>query len=163
VGCAPSRDLKPKLAVPSPRFDAFASASIVDAAGGSKGVVVVREPSGKLKVKLGDATLAPDGDFGAQLAVADLDQDGNADVATSVDGPDDAVNVFSVVGPNGDWRGRLHLATPTSVRALAVCPPEAGGEPVLLAVIGPELWLVRAGMRGAAGTVGESTAPKRGP
>lgn len=163
VGCAPSRDAKPKLAVPSPRFDAFASATIVDAAGASHGVVLVREPSGRIKVRLGDATLSPDGDFGAQLAVADLDQDGAADVATSVDGPEDAVNVFSLATASGELHGRLHLAAPAGVRAYAVCPPEEGGEPVLLAVVGPELWLVRAGTAGGAASVGEATAPKRVP
>jgi hypothetical protein len=161
VGCTPSRDAKPKLIVPAPRFDAFASATIVDAAGAAHGVVLVREPSGHIKVRLGDATLAPDGAFGAQLAVADLDQDGAADVATSVDGSDDAVNVFSVASPSGELRGRLHLAAPAGVRAFAMCPPEEGGEPVLLAVVGSELWLVRAGVAGAAASVGESTASKK--
>jgi hypothetical protein len=162
VGCTLARDAKPKLAVPSPRFDAFASSSIVDPSGAARGVVVVREPSGHLKVKLGDATLAPDGDFGAQLAVMDLDQDGTPDVATSVDGPDDAVNVFSLTSPAGDLRGRLHLAAPAGVRAYAACPAEEGGEPVLVAVVGGELWLVRAGTQGAAASVGEATAPKGG-
>jgi hypothetical protein len=160
VSCAPSRDSKPKMAVPAPRFDAFASASVVDASGAAHGVVVVREPSGHLKVKLGDATMAPDGDFGAQLAVLDLDQDGVPDLATSGAGPDDAVNVFSVASATGELRGRLHLAAPAGVRAFAACPPEEGGEPVLVAVVGSELWLVRAGVRGAASSVGESTAPK---
>jgi hypothetical protein len=162
VGCTPSRDTRPKMAVPAPRFDAFASSSIVDASGAARGVVVVREPSGKLKVKLGDAALSPDGDFGAQLAVLDLDQDGVPDVATSVDGPDDAVNVFSLASPTGELRGRLHLAAPAGVRAYAACPPEEGGEPVLLAVVGGELWLVRAGTQGAAAFASEATAPKGG-
>jgi hypothetical protein len=163
VGCAPSRDAKPKLIVPAPRFDAFASAAIVDATGAPHSVVLVREPSGRIKVRLGDATLAPDGDFGAQLAVADLDQDGAAEVATSVDGPEDAVNVFTLVSPSGELRGRLHLAAPAGVRAFAMCPPQEGGEPVLLAVVGPELWLVRAGTAGGAASIGESTAPKKVP
>jgi hypothetical protein len=160
VGCAPTRDAKPRMVVPAPRFDAFASSAIVDASGSARDVVVVREPSGHLKVKLGDAMLSPDGSFGAQLAVMDLDQDGVPDVATSVDGGDDAVNVFSLASPTGELRGRLHLAAPGGVRALAACPPEEGGEPVLVAVVGAELWLVRAGVHGAAAAVGESTAPK---
>jgi hypothetical protein len=104
--------------------------------------------------------MAPDGDFGAQLAVLDLDQDGVPDLATSSAGPDDAVNVFSVASATGELRGRLHLAALAGVRAFAACPPEEGGEPVLVAVVGSELWLVRAGVRGAASSVGESTAPK---
>lgn len=162
VGCTPARDAKPKMAVPAPRFDTFASSSVVDASGAVRGVVVVREPSGKLKIKLGDAAVAPDGEFGAQLAVLDLDQDGVPDVATSTSGPDDAVNVFSLASPTGELRGRLHLAAPAGVRAYAACPPEEGGEPVLLAVVGSEIWLVRAGTQGAAASVGEATAPKGG-
>jgi len=162
VSCTQARDAKPKMAVPAPRFDAFASSSIVDASGAARSVVVVREPSGKLRVKLGDAAVSPDGDFGAQLAVLDLDQDGVPDVATSASGPDDAVNVFSLASPTGELRGRLHLAAPAGVRAYAACPPEEGGEPVLLAVVGSELWLVRAGTQGAAASAGEATAPKGG-
>ncbi len=52
VDCAAPGDPKPKMAVPSPRFDAFAAASIVWA-GAERQVVAVREPSGKLKVRLG--------------------------------------------------------------------------------------------------------------
>jgi hypothetical protein len=164
VGCAPSRDDKPRMAVPAPRFDAFASTTVIDAQGGPHGVVLVREPSGKIKLRSGDAVSAPDGTYGAQLAVTDLDQDGQPDLAMSTDGPEDAVNVFSWPSPSSDLlRGRLHLAAPAGVRALTVCPPAEGGEPILVAVVGAELWLVRAGRRGAAASVGESTAPKATP
>jgi hypothetical protein len=175
IGCAPSRDDKPKMAVPAPRFDAFASNAIVDSQGNVRGVVVVREPSGKIKLRMtspsaaaafgGDVVGAPDGAFGAQVAVSDLDQDGVPDLATTTEAGDDAVDVFSwlpasasaVTGAT-ELRGRLHLAAPAGVRALAVCPPEEGGEPILVAIVGPELWLVRAGVHGAAASVGESTA-----
>jgi len=162
IGCTPARDAKPRLAVPAPRFDAFASSIIVDAQGGTRAIVLVREPSGRIRLRMGDAVGAPDGDFGAQIAVADLDQDGVADIATTVDGNDDAVNVFSWPAPAGatELKGRLHLAAPAGVRALAVCPPEEAGEPALLAVVGPEIWLVRAGVRGASGSVGEATTAR---
>ena len=163
VDCTMSDDVRPRMAVPSPRFDAFASAAVVDARGGTQSVVVVREPSGRVKLKMGDALAAPEGDFGAQLAVGDLDQDGVPDVATTVDGPDDAVNVFSWTPGATDLRGRLHLAAPGAVRALAMCPAESNGEPALVAVVGSELWIVRAGVQGAAGVRGESMAPNVGP
>lgn len=163
VDCKPSDDARPRMAVPSPRFDAFASATIVDARGTAQPVVAVREPSGRVKLKMGDAVAGPEGDFGAQLAVGDLDQDGVPDVATTVDGPDDAVNVFSWTPGATDLRGRLHLAAPAAVRALAMCPAESNGEPALVAVVGSELWIVRAGVQGAAGVRGESMAPTPGP
>jgi hypothetical protein len=163
VDCRMSDDVRPRMAVPSPRFDAFASAAIVDPRGATQPVVVVREPSGRVKLKMGDALAAPEGDFGAQLAVGDMDQDGVPDVATTVDGPDDAVNVFSWTPGATDLRGRLHIAAPGPVRALAMCPAEANGEPALVAVVGSELWIVRAGVQGAAGMRGESMAPAPGP
>jgi hypothetical protein len=84
-------------------------------------------------------------------------------VATTVDGPDDAVNVFSWTPGATDLRGRLHLAATAAVRALAMCPAESNGEPALVAVVGSELWIVRAGVHGAAGVRGESMAPGVGP
>jgi len=161
VDCTVARDVKPRMAVPAPRYDAFASATVVDAQGIARSVVVVREPSGKLKLKMGDALAAPDGAFGAQLAVGDFDQDGVPDVATTVDGAEDALNVFSWPVSSTELRGRLHLAAPGGVRALTVCPPEEGGEPVLVAVVGNELWLVRAGIHGAAASQGEATTAKK--
>lgn len=159
--CVDARENRPKLAVPSPRFDAFAASNVVDAAGAARSIVAVREPSGKLRIRAGETQAAPDGTYGAQIAVLDLDQDGVPDVATSVDGPDDAVNVWTWAGPGPELRGRLHLAAPGGVRALAACPPEEHGQPVLAAVVGNEVWLVRAGMQGVAASRGETTAAKK--
>jgi hypothetical protein len=164
--CAIARDLKPKMAVPAPRFDAFAAATIADVQGSARAVVAVREPSGKLKLKIGEAPLhAPDGTFGAQLAVADLDQDGVPEIATSAEGLDDAVDIWSFASVSEGLRTRLHIPTPAAVSALAVCPPEEHGEPALVAVVGNELWIVRAGMpesraSRAAGPADEPSAPR---
>ena len=160
--CAVTREHKPKLAVPAPRFDAFATSNIVSATGVVRSVVAVREPSGKLKLKAGDLQVAPEGVYGAQLAVLDFDQDGVPDVATTVDGPDDALNLWTWAGPGPELQGRLHLAAPGGVRAMAVCPAEERGRPVLVAVVGAEVWLVRAGIRGVPSTLGEAASPKRG-
>jgi len=160
--CDVSRESRPKLAVPAPRFDAFAASNVVDVAGGTRSVIAVREPSGKLRLKVGEMQVAPDGVYGAELAVLDFDQDGVPDLATSVDGADDALNVWTWTGPGPELRGRLHLAAPAGVRALAVCPSEEHGQPALVAVVGAEVWLVRAGVRGGApGGQGEAGGPKR--
>jgi hypothetical protein len=143
VDCAVSRDQRPRMAVPSPRFDAFASTGVVDRDGHAHAAVAVREPSGKLKLRIDDTpVLAPDGTFGAQLAMGDLDQDGEPDLATTTDGPDEALAVSSWTA--SEFRTRLRIPAPAGVRALAVCPPERDGEPVLVAVVGDEVWLVRA-------------------
>ncbi len=84
-------------------------------------------------------------------------------MVTTVDGPDDAVNVFSWTPGATDLRGRLHLAAPGAVRALAVCPAGSNREPALVAGVGSERWFVRAGVQGAAGVRGESMAPNVGP
>ena len=144
VDCAPSRDSRPVMMVPSPRFDAFAAASVVDAGGRAGLLVAVREPSGKLRLKLGDATGLVDGTFGAQLAAGDLDQDGSAEIVTSGDASEDGIDIFSVTPILNEPRRRLHLATPEPVRALTICPPEDQGQPVLVAVVGDEIWLIRA-------------------
>jgi len=144
--CTLARDRKPKMAVPAPRFDAFAAWSSADAQGRAEDMIAVREPSGRLDLRSGDAPpRVLDGPYGAQLAVADLDQDGAPEIATTADGPEDAIDVVTVASPSEDPRPRLHLPAPAGVRALAVCPPEENGEPVLVAVVGDELWLVRAG------------------
>ncbi len=148
------------MAVPAPRFDAFAAATLGDANGNARAFVVVREPSGKLRLKAGNApSFAPDGVFGSQLALGDLDQDGAPEIAASNDtAADDAIHVWTLptAATPGEWRERLTLPAPGGVRALAVCPPEEHGEPVLVAVVGDELWLVRAGS--APGEAGREPA-----
>jgi peptide/nickel transport system substrate-binding protein len=64
VDCVPSRDPKPTLAVPAPRFDAFAAADIVDARGGVRRLIAVREPSGRVKFKWGDEVSGIQGPLG---------------------------------------------------------------------------------------------------
>jgi hypothetical protein len=158
VECSLRNDPRPAMAVPAPRFDAFGAATIADAAGIAHTVIAVREPSGRLRLKSGDALGVPDGAFGAQLAVGDLDQDGVPEVATSLELPvagagigkaDDAIDVASWTPGGSDLRERIHLAAPGGVRALAMCPPEEHGEPTLVAVVGDEVWLIRAARRAA--------------
>jgi hypothetical protein len=153
VDCAMSREPRPKMAVPAPRFDAFGAASLADARGDTRTVVAVREPSGRVRIKVGDAVGVAEGTFGAQLAVGDLDQDGAPEIATSADVPapqgqaghvDDSIDITTWTRDASEPRGRLHIPAPAGVRAFAMCPPEDHGEPALIAVVGNEVWVVRA-------------------
>jgi hypothetical protein len=143
VDCATVREAKPKMSVPAPRFDAFAAATVADSLGNARTMVAVREPSGRLRFKVGSTSSVLAGPFGAQVAVGDLDQDGVPDIATIAEGADDAIDVYSW-GGDVDPRPRLHVPVPGRVSALAVCPPDLHGAPALVAVIGGEVWLVRA-------------------
>jgi hypothetical protein len=151
IDCAPSRDPKPALIVPAPRFDAFAATDVIDPKGQARTLVTVREPSGRIQLKWGDEDGAVQGPFGAQIAAADLDQDGFPEVVTSTGGiVIDAIDVASIVAAGSPPRPRLHLPTPAPVRALAICPPGEFGSPAVAAVVGKEVWLVRAELAGPA-------------
>jgi hypothetical protein len=123
------------------RFDAVAIAELVRADGTSRVVQAAREPGGKLQLRWGDATRTLE-NVGAQIAVADFDQDGTPELATTAADGDDAIVVSTWDGVS-DPRERIHLPAPAGVRALCVCPPEEGGTSALVAVVGSEVWIVR--------------------
>jgi hypothetical protein len=150
IDCAPSRDPKPTAAVPAPRFDAFAAIDVVDSTGNTRTLVAVREPSGRVKVKLGDEASGLQGPFGAQIAVGDLDQDGSPEIVTTAGDHGDAIDLQTIATGRAVPQNRLHLPTAEPVRALAVCPPGEHGAPALAAVVGREVWLVRPELATAA-------------
>lgn len=130
------------FAMPTPRFDGAAGLELAGAT-----VLAARDPAtGKLKLRRSEATGKPVEQTieqaGAQVALADLDLDGVPEIAFSGDFPDtDALMVWT-------WRGRelqqrMRVPTKEAVRAIAACPPEERGLPALVAVVGPEVWLVR--------------------
>jgi hypothetical protein len=142
IDCAVSRDPKPTMAVPAPRFDAFAAADLVSPSGDVRRLVAVREPSGRLKIRWGEETSSIPGLFGAALTVGDLDQDGSPEIITTTD-DGDAIDVLDVATAGATPESRMHLATPDPVRALAMCPAGEQGAPALAAVTAHEVWLVR--------------------
>ncbi len=146
IGCTPARDPKPAMAVPAPRFDAFAAENVASLDGRVSPVVAVREPNGALRVRWGDTTFTA-GPVGASITVSDLDQDGSPEIATTstlAAGVDEAVDVFDLDAKTGVLATRLHLPLPGPVRALASCPPERDGAPALIAVTDREVWVLRA-------------------
>ena len=143
IACMPPPKGDPATVVPPARFDAIAALSLVGKDGVVTDVTALREPSGRVRLRRSDVAkeLPLDG-AGAQLALADLDLDGTAEIAVSGDLPEgDALTVYS-------WRAsglvqRLKVPTKEPVRALAACPPEERGLPALVAIVGSEVWLVR--------------------
>ncbi len=142
VDCAPSRDPRPMLAVPAPRFDAFAGAEIVGPRGATRPVIAVHEPSGRLMVKWGEETTGIPGPFGVEIAVGDLDQDGSPEVVTTSESGD-AIDILTMAGASGAPESQIHLPSSDPVRAFAICPPGEHGAPALAAVTEHEVWILR--------------------
>ncbi len=127
----------------APRFDGLAELEYVDARGAPHSATVVREPSGKLRVRIDGAESTLPEAAGAQLALGDLDLDGVPELIASGEGADDRLSISSLASPAGASKPRLRFDAKEGVRALAVCPPEERGVPALVAVVGSEVWLVR--------------------
>jgi hypothetical protein len=130
----------PRLTPPVPLFDAWSAADIVGVDGASVRVVAARDPSAVLHLTRGDESFAVS-DVGAQLAVADLDQDGVPEVVSTMARGEDALVVSS--WEQGGLAPRLRLSAPGGVDAVAVCPPEVDDAPSVVAAVGSEIWLVR--------------------
>jgi hypothetical protein len=124
-------------------IDAVAGATIVTRAGESRRVRARRRPDGTVSLSDGKRSAELER-VGAQLAVGDLDGDGDPELVTSVDTLDpglDAIVVYS-------WHGgqklveRLRIAAPGGVRAIALCPPRATAMAPIAVAVGDGLWVV---------------------
>ena len=84
------------------------------------------------------------GRVGAQLALGDIDQDGEPEVVTSVDTlarKFDALTVSTI--RKGKLDRRFRMAVRSGVEAVALCPPDGQGlAPIVIASKG-EIWVVR--------------------
>lgn len=138
----------PPVALPQPEkpVDALAGALVLDRKGGVRSVraarafnepvVLVRDDRGKSARLEG---------VGAQLAVGDLDGDGQPEVLSGSDtlDPSGDALVIHTWQDDGALVERARIAVPTGVRAVAVCPPESAGlSPVALATAGG-VWVIR--------------------
>jgi hypothetical protein len=133
-----------RVASPAPRYDAIAAFDVVTPDGRERSIAAARDPAGKVVARLDTSTVTLDA-VGAQLAVGDLDQDGAPEIAASAapaDPAEDAITVWTWDGAS-EPRQRLRLPAPGGVRALCTCPPEQGGAPALVAIVGAEVWIVR--------------------
>jgi len=82
---------------------------------------------------------------GAQLAVGDLDGDGQPEILSSSDTLEDTGDALVVHTWQTDGKlvERFRVAVPTGVRALAVCPAEGVGLAATLLATPGELWVLR--------------------
>jgi hypothetical protein len=147
IACTAPANGEPRVVekAPAGRYDAVAALDLVGKNGAVTHVVAARDPTGALRLRREskesafEATL---GGVGAQLALADLDLDGQPELISTVDGGSDAV-VVSTWNARGQIVPRLRFPAKSGVRAVAACPPEDKGAPSLVAVVGDEVWLVR--------------------
>jgi hypothetical protein len=144
----PCRGSDPASQAPEPGFgfDVWAAARVVAADGSVRDVWAARDPSDD-KLVLRDSTgrTASVPRVGAQVALADLDGDGELEVVTTrnvLEDRDDAL-VVRTWNAAGALRDRLTLPVPTGISALAACPPEGPGLRPLLLATRSELWVLR--------------------
>jgi hypothetical protein len=136
---APSADLQTPI-------DAFASRVLANQSGQSHTLRVAR-PVGSDAARALDS-LQPEvnvPNVGAQLAVGDLDEDGQPEIVTSspsLDRHADQV-VVRTVTDNGQLRERLRLPVPSGIDAIAVCPGDGRAMAPLALATGDGIWVIR--------------------
>jgi hypothetical protein len=146
--CAPG-DRPPLLASFEGHYDAFASARLVSKEGAAYAAWVGRE-NGVLELRDDTGRKARIESVGAQLALGDLDQDGEPEIVGSLDTSnplEDAVVVWTWVrastGATLGPKEVLRIPAPAGVRAVAVCPPDGPGVVPFLVATSDEIWVVR--------------------
>jgi hypothetical protein len=136
----------PVLAAPAltDALDALAGAAVVSRTGVARLVRAGRRASdGSVSLTDGSHDIRLE-HAGAQLAVADLDGDGNPELVTSIDTLDpraDGVVIYSWLGSS--LNERLRVAVPAGVHALAVCPMPAERMASVVVATSVGLWVIR--------------------
>jgi len=143
--CQPD-DEAPRTARMDRPSDALGGATLIDRQGRLRTVRVSRSfnESGALVRDDAGKRARLDG-VGAELAIGDVDGDGQPDILSSVDtlDPSGDALVIHTWKDDGSLVERMRVAVPQGVRALAVCPAESAGlSPIAIATSG-ELWILR--------------------
>ncbi len=126
--------------------DAVGGAALLDRAGRLRSIYAGRRGDTPEVVLVdGDRRTARVPEAGAQLAVADLDGDGDPELLTSLDTLDPTVDAVVV----RTWRGdgsveeRLRVPVPEGVRAVGVCPSDGESMAPIAIATTRSLWIVR--------------------
>ncbi|HMJ51677.1 MAG TPA: hypothetical protein VK540_06355 [Polyangiaceae bacterium] len=146
--CADGDSANPPFDIDGP-LDAAAAAIFVGADGIVRTIDAARDPrTGEVSLRaLGRTMTLPRA--GAQMALADLDQNGAPEVITTLDvlpkppGDVDDALVITTLEADGSLRERSRIPVPTGIRAVAACPPEGGGSASVVIATPGELWIVR--------------------
>lgn len=143
--CAPG-DPAPRVDRVEQAADAIAGAWVIGrdgrgrlvraARGFSDGRVVLSDDGGKSARLTG---------VGAQLALGDLDGNGEPELVSGADVLDPAADALVIHTWHRDGRvsERSRLAVPSGVRALAVCPPDSAGLSAIALATSGAIWIVR--------------------
>jgi hypothetical protein len=123
--------------------DAIAGATLVSKSGETRRVRARRRPDGTVHFSDGKRSVEIE-HIGAQLAVGDLDGDGDPELVASLDTLDPAADAIVVYSwPEGKKPAeRLRVAAPGGVRAVALCPPRATQMAPIAAAVGDAIWVV---------------------
>lgn len=126
--------------------DVVAMGDVITTGGDSFTVLAARDPqSGELRL-LARGFMASLPGVGAQIAIADLDADGDPEIITGADvlSPSEDALVIHSWQPGKAPRERARIPVPQGVRAVAACPIDGpGSAPIAMATGGAELWVIR--------------------
>jgi hypothetical protein len=127
------------------QLDAMCETSVVMRDGSTQTFRATHDPmTGDLVLESGAArAVLPRS--GAQVAIADLDGDGDPEIlwATDALAPEPDALVVSTWHPGRDPVERARLPVPAGVRAIAACPPDGARSAAVLVSTTGELWVVR--------------------
>jgi hypothetical protein len=146
AACRPGERTSEHQVFPEARaFDAIGGAEVLSRSGELRRVRAARLLD-QTEVWLSDGMnrSARIGEAGAQVAVGDLDNDGQPEIVLSLptlEASEDAI-VVKTWADDGSIVERLRHAAPGGVRALAICPRHGTGMTPIVAAVGEELWVL---------------------